>query len=759
MADPEVIGPYRIVGRISKGGMAQVYLAEDPAHGRRVALKVLLPQIAEDVEFRLRFRHEVQAHMALKHPNIVELYDHQAEGESLYMAMELVDGVTLKKLLRDATRLPPQAAVHIATEALRGLEAAHLAGVVHRDVKPSNIMIGRDGRVKMADFGIATAETFTRLTLTGNIVGTPAYMSPEQARGEHADKRTDLFAMGVILYECLVGRNPFQSDHPATTLRRVIDTAQTPIFEINPAISPELEAVVDNLMEKNVIRRYGDATEVLRDLETVRSARLGGDFDEAALAQLMADPRGEASRIERAAADGHYRRGIELYKEGQGRPELAIWELYQAVSIDPAHEEARNSLEIISEQRGYRLQASDDADILRLRERLEQEPANANLLVQLAKLYKKEGNFLQVIRCYVKLRKLHNRDRYLETQMNTLVGVDYLEAFDRTRSLVARRQEPPTKGAAPTPDLAAAGGAPGAIAGPRLRLPPRPHEREGGGEGFLKSLFTPPVIISMGVVIILGLVVRAMLSGSSKPEPLVRPGELALDINDALAGGEPQASRSEADALLDRAGQFLAQKRAARAEEMYQRFIDKFPDDPRRGVALLGYVRALEARGEREQALKASYEGLPRVERAADVREIRRFRARILAALGRVDEAVTEYRAVQALNDPAASPRALMDIALLLRGAERGEEALDEVDGLLGFYPRWAGATEARLLKAELLVGMGRGDEALPVLRAVQDATSIDAPEYKRAAKLKKRIEDGDDAGGAAGAGTPRGEG
>ncbi|MFN7972154.1 MAG: tetratricopeptide repeat protein [Acidobacteriota bacterium] len=742
MPAPQSIRHYKILREISKGGMAQVYLAKDEKENRHVALKVLLPHIAEDQEFRLRFRHEVQAHQALRHPNVVELYD-WGDDEHAFMAMELMDAMTLKRMLGFAKRLPPEVATFIVSEVLKGLGYAHEMGVVHRDVKPSNIMISKAGKVKIADFGIATGETFTRLTQTGNIIGTPAYMSPEQARGEHTDKRTDLFAMGVILYELLVGQNPYHTEHPATTLKRVIDAAQLPIFELNPSIPPELEAVVDNLMEKNVIRRYGDAGEALKDLETVRSARLSRSFEEADMVEFVKDPGGSATQIEKDASEKHFQKGIELYKEGKGSPDLAIWELYQAVVIDPSHEQARNSLEIISEQRGYRLQASEDPEIKQLKDKLEKEPYSANTLVRLAKAYKKEGNFLQVIRCYVRLRKLQTQDRYLLNQMNTLVGVENLDAFDRTHSLVARRQSDPVAVAPGAAGPAVASDiAPGAaIPGPRLKLPPRPEDRP-PDETFLKMVLKPQVILAVGAVLIVGFVVRMMVSPKKDADPLVNPGELAADIKEKTDELAPEASGpgSEPDGILDRAAGQASGRTVSRSEQLYRRFLEKFPGHPREGEAILGLARALEAQGEHDEALKVTYDGMPKIKTPELLVQAHTFRATILKAQGRTDDALNEYKAIQALNDPKASPAALLTIAETLRDEGRLDEALREVDGLLGFYGKSEVIQRARMLKAEILVGLKRGKEALALLNEIQSNVGVESAEYKAARKLADHI-------------------
>ena len=739
MAD-KTYGRFRVVEPINRGGMAQVYRAVDLESSQEVALKVLLPQVAEEKEYRLRFQHEVQAQEALDHENLVKLFDHGIDEEEPWLAMELVDGPTLKGILSQSKRVPARVAVHVVTEVLRGLEHAHAKGLVHRDVKPSNIMMTSGGKVKLADFGIATAETFTRLTQTGGIIGTPAYMSPEQASGEHADKRTDLFAMGVILYEMLVGRNPFQTDHPAMTLKRVMEADRAPLFELVPSIPAELEAVVDNLMERNVIQRYGDATEVLRDLETARSARIG-DYTAEEMQHFVADPQAVAAAMEKAAAQAHFEKGIELYREGQGNPEQAIWELYQAVVIDPTHQQARNSLEVVALGQGYRLEASDNPKVKELRDQLDQDPENANLLVQLAKLYKLEGNYLQVIRCYVRWRKLHAQDPYLANQMNTLIGAENLDVFDRTRSLVARRREPEVTGviAKPAADL---GPGQQPIPGPRVKLPPRPYEQEGGGGAGLKDLLSPQVLMIGGGLFVVALVVRGLVSAGDNQPSLTNPGELAADIQEVTESldDSPQGPADTATAILSRGGQKIG-KRPKQAEAMFQRFIDEYPEHPRFGEAVLGKARALEAQGRRDEALDELYLAIPKMSPKQRIAAWD-YRVRILVSQDRIDDAVAELREIRATGDPEAAPRAGFDTASILYRAERHEEALDAVLDLDASHPGWKRQGEARMLQARILVALEREEEAVVMLDEIQSSVSMDSSEYRAAQKLRDEISD-----------------
>src|SRR6058998_4072173 len=204
-------GRYRIIRKLGAGGMANVYLAEDQELGRRVAIKILNERHANDEQFVERFRREAKNAAGLSHPNIVSIYDRgEAEG-SYYIAMEYLDGRTVKELLVHNGPPPVPIAIDYARQILQAIGFAHRNGIVHRDIKPHNVVVGRDGRLKVTDFGIARSGA-SQMTEAGSIVGTAQYLSPEQARGAPVDQRSDLYSMGVVLYEMLTGQVPFTGE-------------------------------------------------------------------------------------------------------------------------------------------------------------------------------------------------------------------------------------------------------------------------------------------------------------------------------------------------------------------------------------------------------------------------------------------------------------------------------------------------------------------------------------------------------------------
>ena len=262
-------GRYRVVGRLGVGGMATVYLAEDSSLGRKVALKVMAERYAEDGEFVERFRREAQAAARLNHPNIIAVYDRgEADGRP-YIAMEYLQGRTLKQLIQKDGPLPPERAIAMAMQVLAGLRYAHEHGVVHRDVKPHNVLVGDDGRIKVTDFGIAHAGD-PQLTEVGSIVGTAQYLSPEQARGRSVGAQTDIYSLGVVVYEMLAGRVPFEGDSSVAIAMQHVSDEPPPLRSLAPEVPESLALVVAHAMLKDPAQRYSSADEFAADLDRVR---------------------------------------------------------------------------------------------------------------------------------------------------------------------------------------------------------------------------------------------------------------------------------------------------------------------------------------------------------------------------------------------------------------------------------------------------------------------------------------------------------
>jgi eukaryotic-like serine/threonine-protein kinase len=263
-------GRYRLERRIGSGGMADVYLASDESLHRRVAIKILADRYTRDEGFIERFRREATAAAGLTQPNIVAIYDRGEAGGEYYIAMEYVDGPTLKDEINAHAPLPEQEAITYAQQALSALEFAHRAGVIHRDVKPHNMLITPDGVLKMTDFGIARAAHMTDMTEAGSIVGTAQYLSPEQARGQQVGPQSDIYSLGVVLYEMLTGDLPFSgSSAVEIAMKQVSDPPPPPSLK-NRLITPALEQVIMRALAKDPALRFRSAREMADELERVR---------------------------------------------------------------------------------------------------------------------------------------------------------------------------------------------------------------------------------------------------------------------------------------------------------------------------------------------------------------------------------------------------------------------------------------------------------------------------------------------------------
>jgi eukaryotic-like serine/threonine-protein kinase len=274
------VGPYRVLSLLGAGGAGEVYRAEDGRSGRVVALKLLSAELAEDPEWVRRFEKEARSAASLRHPNIPVLYESGRIEGVPFLAAELVEGRTLRELL-EAGPLGLGQALSVAVQAARALAAAHEAGIVHRDIKPENLVVGADGTVKVLDFGIAKrtgaapgdgfASHATASTRPGTVLGTVPYMSPEQALGEKVDARTDVYSLGVVLYEMVAGRLPFEGPTPVVVISRLLYDEPPPLSRVRPGVPPELERVVGRALAREREARFSEAKQMLRELEALQA--------------------------------------------------------------------------------------------------------------------------------------------------------------------------------------------------------------------------------------------------------------------------------------------------------------------------------------------------------------------------------------------------------------------------------------------------------------------------------------------------------
>ena len=337
---PRRFGRYEIVGKLGEGAMGVVHRARDTALGRVVALKMLSAELGEDDEIAQRFRREAEAIGQLNHPHIVTVYDlGEAEGHA-FMAMELLEGEDLRSLIDRAGEIPLPDRVRILAQVAEGLGYAHTKKVVHRDVKPANIMVTTSGQVKLLDFGLARVTDRDPITRRGVILGTPDYMSPEQAMGKGVDQRSDMFSAGAVFYELLTGQKPFSGRTLHSVLFQIISDDPDPILTLNPEVPARLALVAHRMLQKDPEKRYASMDDVAAELWAIHGA-LRRSRSRSALPPRE-DRMAAISEEAKSRAREHVARGrahIGAGRLGQGADEMA-----EALALDPECREAAEAL-------------------------------------------------------------------------------------------------------------------------------------------------------------------------------------------------------------------------------------------------------------------------------------------------------------------------------------------------------------------------------------------------------------------------------
>ncbi len=686
-----------VLHQVGQGGMATIHLAmltQEGAEPRRVALKVMHSHLSAEPSLMRRFEHEVRAQFGLAHPNVVELagWGRDASGR-LFMAMEYVDGPVLKDLMAEGRRFPADVATHVLRSVLRGLQAAHARGIVHRDVKPANVMTTANGQVKVADFGISKAADMTKLTSTGNVIGTPAYMSPEQALGRPLDARSDLFSAGVMLYEMLVGGNPFQTGNPATTLSRVVHHQQRPAFEVLPQTPATLDDLLERLLQKDPAQRVPSAEEALRLLETCIEEE-GLRASEATLVEFMREPDATTRRLNATQARRHFERGTRFYAAGRGSAEAAVWEFFLATLLDPGDAQARTWLEQVSRERGYSLERRPNARIDELEAQLGENPDSLPLVVQLAKLHKAQGNFLQVIYYYKRARALRPPDNYTRGQIETLVSAQAAGLLDGTHAFETRDHVPV-----------------------RMRVPPpaAAPERAEGLVDFARGVLSTTwgrygavAAVLVGCVLGVGALFDSAANAASD-RAVARPSDIEPEIDRQVMLLEAGRARAEAG-------------EAAEAESIWRRFLAEFPTSGLRSEVLFRLGESLERQGRRAEALEAHQQN------AADhldewALKSREHRGELLAVEGDAGAARREYEAVARNADGDLRLRAQLALAELASREGRTIVARREFEEVVA-VASGALLIDARLAQAEFLARQGDvagARQAFEVVRANAD--------------------------------------
>ncbi|HKW14061.1 MAG TPA: protein kinase [Candidatus Krumholzibacteria bacterium] len=351
MAIKVAIEGYDELEQIGVGGMAAVYRARKVSIDKIVAIKLLFPYLATDESYIERFQREAKAAASIQHENIVNIIDFGESDGSFYIVMEYYDGRTLEQLMKERPGLPPEISIRILLEVAYGLEAAHALDIVHRDVKPANIIVTNTGAIKIADFGLARkTDSATMITQHGKVVGTPAYMSPEQAAGRPIGPASDIFSFGVVAYELLGRRKPFEGQSYSDVLEKIQTFDPTDVGMVNPLISPELEAVVARCLQKDESERYRSAAALVIDLEAaMEKSQIARDRRQ--LAAYVKDPeRYDAAFAEKTITEC-LSRGAFFMQKGRSHLDDAVLEYRRVLFLDPSHERALANLDKLHGQK------------------------------------------------------------------------------------------------------------------------------------------------------------------------------------------------------------------------------------------------------------------------------------------------------------------------------------------------------------------------------------------------------------------------
>ncbi|MDP2342180.1 MAG: serine/threonine-protein kinase [Deltaproteobacteria bacterium] len=393
LVDTVALEDFELHDKLGAGGNATVYVATWKKTGERVALKIIHGELSQDPKYLARFHREVRSASRLKHPNICRVLAYGTTAEKQFLAMELIEGGSLRDLIDRSERLPPQVAAALLVQLLDALGCAHDAGILHRDVKPANAMVTREGVLKLVDFGIAKGRDDATVTETGFLVGTPAYMSPEQAVGKEIDARTDLYAVGVCFYEMLIGENPYANDNPSQALLRIASEQMPSVFEQDATIPGAVESVLERLVERNRDLRYATAREAITELRPYLA--FVDEVHPTLLKDYVANPAfkqvliAEQAELELARAE-------RLLLAGEVNLPAAALALFRAQCLTNTIQIAHR-FEHVCSRGAFRFGAVDDDALLKIRQAIVESPNPAGPLKRAADLYRARGDIHRAV--------------------------------------------------------------------------------------------------------------------------------------------------------------------------------------------------------------------------------------------------------------------------------------------------------------------------------------------------------------------------
>jgi serine/threonine protein kinase len=716
----------RIIG---KGGMASIYLYENRLTGEQLAVKMLHSHAINDESAINRFFHEVQASLRLDHRNIVKVLGYGEWQGNPAIVMEYIEGGDLKSSISRIERVPVAVTSYIAWQLFKGLDYSHRLGIVHRDIKPSNIMIDKSGQIKITDFGISQVSDLTRLTISGDVIGTPAYMSPEQASGKKLDERSDIFSAGVLLYELLTHTNPFLAENPSVTLLNIIRCNPPPVFELNPAVPYKLEVALDRLMTRKPEDRIQSASEAAELMKSIAQESCSKEFTEEQFVEFLKNPEEFTQKISLEDSLRYLEKGKTLLTQEKDRPEKAAVEFYRSLFLCPGNREAKKYLDSLTKKF-----SGDDSrpteKLLELEQFLRADPNNVAVLMQIIKRARAEGDFIKAINYSKRLARLRPDDVYILGQIETLLPDDHLTSVITSggRSSSGSDTISATRSSDRSPTLASP-----VAKRPSKTVSTRPVSQP------VKTrtsdyYFKPNMTLIIFALVIVGAVASGLFFAGrfNKATEHIEneiPGLLEFLNPDSRQSPGMQISIGEDLDVRER--EFLYRARDAfrdgdRAEAIrfYEDFLKEYPDHSEAHHVRIQLSRIYTAKGDTESAIRVLDDQVRKGPQALTA-IARLEKIRIYVEQGKEDEARWECTYLEPMFRRLPSPELQIEYLNTYANLSRNKGAFNDAvrlyDMIIRNYSDRDRILEARLMKADALISLGNDLDAQRELWQVRD--------------------------------------
>ncbi len=726
----EVLSGFAPTRPIGQGGMASIVLYENRLTGEVVAVKSLHPQVATQKDTISRFFHEVQASLRLDHKNIVKILGFGDLNARPSMVIEYIDGGDLKNLIERVDIFPVEVVAYIGYQIFKGLDYSHRLGIVHRDIKPSNILLDRTGVVKITDFGISKVSDLTRLTHSGDVVGTPAYMSPEQASGERIDESTDLFSTGVVLYELLTHRNPFLGDNTSITLLNIIRCNPTPIFELNPAVSYKMEAALDLLLAREPRNRCQSADEaagLMRDIMNETSTR---SYDSRDFQEFLNNPDQKSKEFRVTGSNFYLEKGKGFLSVSDKQPEKAAVEFHRSLFLNPENSEAKQCLTSITEASESHFEREHESKIRELEEALQKDPNNVPLMLQLVKRCRMDGDFIKAIAYSKRLARLRPNDVYILGQIETLLPSDQYTSLTQTLS-----QKPMNDAQQTVADSS--------ISAKRRNI------HSGGGQPkkviAQKSTIDPMLVI--GAVIVMAIVFTALMLAKQFRQA---SQQVNIDVSNLFTSQDSSGSSTEKSAndqsripagkaleVVTKAQESIKAGNRDQAIEFYRVFLDENPEHAESSNIRMLLASLYRTENMNDLALQTYDELISKGHSSSHKANAQFQKVLLLKELNRNEDARWECFYMESSYTNISSPldqiKYLKIYANLCEYAGNDLDAIKYYDRIVNDYNDKESILEARLLKASVLIRQGNLLDAQRELEIVRDQTPPESFNHKTA--------------------------